>query len=321
MWFVTVEAILLCRVMRLLLFDFFLDILMTGVTEARSLGYKQSFQLGLVGIMTHGTVPLDERHVFRCGILEALVWFVAVGTDLDLGLHQHTGGIAAVGIVAGHAFTTLEGFMVGTVYFGLHHLRVTVVTEFRTSSLEKFCICTGVSFMAGETFATDHRLVGIGLFELDFCIRVAGIAELIDTIYRHGGEVGTVGIVAGLTLPPLEWLMDSFAFQGVFSLGVTLIAEIGAFFVYQSLESGSMRLVTRQTALGTINRSMLVCHFVCHALVAAEAKRIAVPGHQFGILGGVRIMAAETVTTFEWSMLDSAACRERWHFMALQTKR
>ena len=107
-----VQAVLLRRVMLLLLVHFFLDILVAGVTEAGSLGYEQIFQLGLVRVMAHGTVPFTERRMFGNGLLEPLVRLVATGTDLDLWFHQHSGGIAAVRIVAGHAFTTLERFMV-----------------------------------------------------------------------------------------------------------------------------------------------------------------------------------------------------------------
>ena len=241
---VAVQAVLLGRVMRLLLVHFFLDILVTGVTEARSLGYEQIFKLGLVGVMAHGTVSLAERCMLGSGFLKPLVGLVAAGTDLDLGLHQHTGGIAAVGIVAGHAFARLEGFMVGTAGFALHHLRVATATEFRTGRLEQFRIGTGMPFMARQALAAHHRLVGVGLSELQFRIRVAGIAELVDAIDRHGGEIGAVRVVAGLALVPLEGLMDSLAFQGVPGLGVATIAQIGALLVDQSLESGCMRLVT-----------------------------------------------------------------------------
>lgn len=98
---------------------------------------------------------------------------MAAGTDLELGFHQHSGCIASVGIMTGHAFTTLEGFVVRAGGFTFHHICVTAIAKFWTGSFEQFCIGTGMPFMTGETFASKHRFMGVGLFELDFRIRMA----------------------------------------------------------------------------------------------------------------------------------------------------
>lgn len=62
-----VHAVLLCRNMLLLLIHFFLDIFVTGVAEAGALGHEQRFQLGLVRVVAHGTVPFAERSMLGGG--------------------------------------------------------------------------------------------------------------------------------------------------------------------------------------------------------------------------------------------------------------
>lgn len=321
MWLVAVEAVLLRRIMRFLLIHFFLDILVTGITEPRPLGYEQILELGLVGVMAHGTIPLAERGMPGSRLLEPLVGFVAAGADLQLGLRQHTGGIAAVGIVAGHAFTGLEGFMIGSAAFTLHHLRVAAAAEFRTGGLEQLDLGSGVPLMAGQTLSADHRLVGIGFFEPGFRIRVAGITEPVDANDRHAGEVGAVRVVTCLAFTGLERVMYGLAFQAVFGFGVAIIAQIGAFPVYQPLERGCVRLVAGKAALGVTQRSMPVGNLLRHAFVATRAEGIAAKSCQPAVFGGMRIMAAQAIAALEGRVLNHAACRERLDFMALQAER
>lgn len=113
--------------------------------------------------------------------------------------------------------------------------------------------------------------------------------------------------MTGLAFTPFERFMNRLAFQGVFGFGVTLVAQIGTLFVNQSLKCGGMRLVARQAPFGIPQRRMLEVHFIRHLLVATVAESVAIPYHQFGIRGGVRIMAAEAFSTFKGCMQDSTA--------------
>lgn len=162
--------------------------------------------------------------------------------------------------------------------------------------------------------------MGVGFGELGFSIGMAGITDLVHSVFHHTGKIRAMGVVARAAADLYEGRMWMLYLLGIFHLPMTGEADLPLFLEEQGIVLGRMGCMTRQTSLLAVNGNVFDRHLYLLGRMAGKTQVIARLHEQLRILRVVRIVAGSAHSSLERSVKLSAPGLQRLGVMALKTE-
>jgi len=219
-------------------------------------------------------------------------------------------------IVAGEAHPLSKGRMVRPALQGLHEIRVAGRTQLRVGGLQEFGLLGTMRIVTGIAHAVADRRMSMGLDELDPCVRMASIADLVHPVFKYKLKIGSMRTMTGSTHIFHKRHVHFLAFHGRFCLGMALEAEFAIpcykkFFIFRSV-----RTVAGETASIPDDGSVVKCHLFLFIGMTFKTDLVPRPGQQGWALRGMRIVAGKAHSALEGRVLNAASFFQACHIMA-----
>lgn len=177
---------------------FFPHILVAGKTEVSFFRQQELGHFRFMRTVAFGAITGDNRLVFTLAGFQRCCQIPMTGkAQFFLFIAEHSRNVAPVGIMTGKAHSTLEGFVVSATGFQFHEIVMAFCAESRSLGLQQFFLIAAVGVMASITGAAGHRFMCPGFEEARLGIGVAGVANLVHSVFQNIFKIRAMNVMAG----------------------------------------------------------------------------------------------------------------------------